>query len=288
MGKSRNIDDRGLKLKVERIMLEEYLNKGIKDVISEFPAVADILEQYNIGCAPCTEGSCLLKDIVDVHNLSPEDEKALMAQIAEVVDSGRPVEVPAARKIPRAKSKDREYSPPLKKLVDEHVLIKELVGWIPGIVENLDLESEEGKRLVLRTADFIRFYADKYHHAKEEQILFKCFDENSEILKTMCEEHEKARGHVRAVLEAVEKKDKDAVAEHLEAYRELLTEHIRKEDEILYPWMDRNLSVTQVGQLFCEFAEVDEKMDQDVIDGCRKFVVELEKEMSRQTKEVTK
>jgi hemerythrin-like domain-containing protein len=272
-------------------MLEDYLNKGIKDVISEFPAVADILEQYNIGCAPCTEGACLLKDIVDVHNLSPEDEKALMAQIAEVVDSGRPVKAPApvTRKTPPAKPKDRAYSPPLKRLVDEHVLIKRLVEWIPRIIETLDLESEEGRRLVLRTVDFIRFYADKYHHAKEEQILFKkYFDANSEILKTMCEEHEKARSHVRAVLEAVEKKDKDAVAEHLEAYHELLTEHIRKEDEILYPWIDRNLSVTQVGQLFSEFTEADEKMDQDVIDGCRKFVVELEEEMSRLTKKVTK
>jgi phosphoglycerate dehydrogenase-like enzyme len=31
--------------------------------------------------------------------------------------------------------------------------------------------------------------------------------------------------------EAVRRKDRQAVAEHLTAYRELLTEHIRKEDE---------------------------------------------------------
>jgi len=31
--------------------------------------------------------------------------------------------------------------------------------------------------------------------------------------------------------------------------------HIRKEDEILYPWMDRNLSTAQVGALFSKFAE---------------------------------
>lgn len=271
-------------------MLEEYLNKGIKDVISRFPAVADILEQYNIGCAPCTEGSCLLKDIVDVHGLSPEDEKALMAQIAEVVDPGRQVEVsvPAVKKIPQAKPKEREYSPPLRRLVDEHVLIKRLLGLIPKVIENLEVESEEGRQLILQTVDFIRFYADKYHHAKEEQILFKYFEENSEILKTMCEEHEKARGHVRAVLEALEKGDKSTIVEHLSAYRELLIEHIRKEDEILYPWMDRNLSVTQVGELFSRFAEAEEKMDKDVIDRCKRFVIELEEKMSRLTKEVTK
>jgi hemerythrin-like domain-containing protein len=136
--------------------------------------------------------------------------------------------------------------------------------------------------------DFIRFYADKHHHAKEEQILFGYFDENSDILKAMHQDHEKARGHVKAVLEAMEKRDKDAIVEHLSAYRELLIEHIRKEDEILYPWMDKNLSVTQVGELFSAFAEADEKTDKNVIDRCERFVIEFEEEMSRLTKEVTK
>lgn len=274
---------------MERIMLEEYLNKGIKDVISRFPAVADVLEQYNIGCAVCTEGSCLLKDIVDVHGLAPEDEKALMEQIAEIVDPGRRVEAPAhvVKKIPQAKPKKREYSPPMKKLVDEHVVIKRLVGLIPKVIENLDVESEEGRQRVLQTTGFIRLYADKYHHAKEEEILFTYFDENTDILKAMRQDHENARDHVRAVLEALDQGNKERIAEHLSAYGELLTEHIQKEDEILYPWMDRNLSLTQVGELFSRFAEADEKTDKNVIDGCERFVIELEEEMSRSTKEVT-
>lgn len=269
-------------------MLEEYLNKGIKDVISSFPEVGDILEQYDIGCVPCTVGTCLLKDIVAIHNLSEEDERILMASIAAVIEPGRPVTIPAINRNRQAKPKQITYSPPLKRLVDEHVLIKKLVGLIPKLIENLQVESEEGRQLVLQTVNFIRFYADKYHHAKEEEILFRYFDEDSDILKTMHQEHEEARSHVRAVLEALEKRDKDTIAEHLNAYRELLAEHIRKEDEILYPWMDRNLTVTQVGELFSAFAEVEEKMDINVIDGCRRFVIELEEEMSHPTKEVKK
>jgi hemerythrin-like domain-containing protein len=264
------------------------MNKGIKDVISRFPAVADILEQYNIGCAPCTEGSCLLKDIVDIHNLSPEDERALMAQIAEVIDSGRQVQMPAVKTSPQAKPKDVQYSPPLRQLVDEHVLIKRWLALIPKFVENLDVESPEGRRLVLAAVDFIRSYADKYHHAKEEEILFKYFDEDSDILRTMRLDHEKARGHVRAVLEALERRDRNAIAEHLNAYGELLAGHILKEDEILYRWMDRNLSVTHVGELFSKFAEAEGKMDKDVIDRCKTFVVKLEEETQESKKKVTK
>jgi len=269
-------------------MWEEYLNKGIKDVISEFPDVGDILEEYNIGCVACTVGTCLLKDIVEIHNLSEEDEQTLMARIANVIEPGRPVTITAAKTKRHAKPKQVTYSPPLKRLVDEHTLIKKLVGLLPQVIDNIQVESEEGRKLILQTVNFIRFYADKYHHAKEEEILFRYFDENSDILKAMRQEHDEARSHVRAVLEALDNKDKNAIAEHLNAYHNLLTEHIRKEDEILYPWMDRNLTVTQVGELFSAFAEVEEKMDKNVIDKCRRFVIELEEEMSHPMKEVKK
>ena len=61
-----------------------------------------------------------------------------------------------------------------------------------------------------------------------------------------------------AILEGLEQKNKTTVAEHLLAYRALLTEHIRKEDEILYPWMDSHLSTRQVGELYSKFNEADE------------------------------
>jgi hemerythrin-like domain-containing protein len=103
----------------------------------------------------------------------------------------------------------------------------------------------------------VRSYADKFHHAKEEDILFKYFDAELDILKVMHNDHETGRAHVRAVLEAVEKRDRTHFSEHLNGYRDLLTEHIKKEDEILYPWMDRELSDRQIGQLFSQFNETD-------------------------------
>jgi len=124
----------------------------------------------------------------------------------------------------------------------------------------LDVESDGGRQLILDGIDMIRSYADRYHHAKEEDILFKYFDENSQILQVMYEDHTTGREHVKAMLEALERKDKNSLGKHLMAYRELLTEHIKKEDEILYPWMDRNLSTTQIGELFSKFNEVDEQM----------------------------
>jgi hemerythrin-like domain-containing protein len=238
--------------------MEAYLNKGIKEVIDEFSEVEKILDEYGIGCGPCSVGTCLLKDIVEIHALPAEKEQEMMARVAKIIYPDRVIEFPQTQRKTEDEIKEIRYSPPMKKLVDEHVLIKRWVALIPEVLNNLDVDSEEGRQILLDGVDFIRSYADKYHHAKEEEILFKYFDEDLDILKVMHEDHEQGRSHVRAILEAIERRDRSAIAEHLNAYRELLTEHIKKEDEILYPWMDRNLSDTQIGKLFSEFKTTDE------------------------------
>src|SRR3989338_6912108 len=237
--------------------MEEYLNKGIKDLITEFPKVADILNEYNIGCVPCNVGSCLLKDIVEIHNLPIEDERELMKRIAKVIYPDRDVKILEIKRKIKAKPGEIKYSPPIKRLVDEHTLIKKWIDLIPTVVETVDVESAAGRQLIMDGLDFIRFYADKFHHAKEEEILFEYVDENLDIIKTMLQDHETGRGHVKAVLEALKSNDEAAVSEHLTGYKDLLTEHIKKEDEILYPWIDRNLFTKQVGELFSRFNEAE-------------------------------
>jgi hypothetical protein len=65
--------------------LDDYLNRGIKDIIVSHPQVVDILNDYGIGCGACDVGTYLLKDIVSLHPLSKEQEQALMKKIAEVL-----------------------------------------------------------------------------------------------------------------------------------------------------------------------------------------------------------
>jgi len=261
--------------------MEEYLNKPIKEIIAQYPEVEDVLNDYDIGCGPCNVGICLLKDIVAIHRLSDDQEQQLMAGIASAIDPEQEIKIPKKEKKSETQSREFKYSPPMKKLVDEHVLIKRWIALIPEFVENLDIESEKGRRLVLDGIDMIRSYADKYHHAKEEEILFKYFDENADILKVMHADHTQARSLVKEMLAAVERRDQKTIAENLMAYRELLTEHIRKEDEILYPWMDNQLSTRQVGELFSKFDEVDRQIDVSPVKYAD-FIDQLEKKFEKQ------
>lgn len=258
-------------------IMEKYLNAPIKEIITKFTEVGRILEEYNIGCVPCSVGSCLLKDIVAIHNLAADLEAQLMFRIEKALYPERNVKKPEGKPFPRKTSAaDIKYSPPLKRLVDEHALIKKFLALIPAFLEKIDLESGAGQRMILTALDFIRFYADKFHHAKEEDILFGYTDKNLDIIKTILQDHDTARGHVKAIAEAVKSKDKKTVVERLSAYRDLLTEHIKKEDEILYPWIDRNLSLRQVGELFASFDAAEEKMDKRMLARCKKFALETE------------
>jgi hemerythrin-like domain-containing protein len=259
--------------------MDQFLERGIKSIIDQFPAVGDLLSEYGIGCVPCEVGTCLLKDIVEIHDLSPDDEYDLMVRMAKIVLPGRDVTITRRQREKSNTASGPKYSPPLKKLVYEHRWIKRFLALAPRVITDLDLDDERDRKRIADSLNFIRVYADSFHHAKEEEILFKCFDEKLEILQVMLADHDRARAHVKAIGQAVQERDEDGVRRNLEAYRALLTDHITREDDILYPWMDRNLSDNQVGVLYRDFAIVDGRFVAETAE-CEAFILALENELT--------
>lgn len=155
-------------------------------------------------------------------------------------------------------------------------MIKRLLALIPTIVDYIESSIKVDKDLVLQCVDFIRTYADKYHHMKEEDILFRYVDEKADIIQVMYKDHDTGRGYIRLVVEGAEKGDKALIKENMLAYRELLTQHIKKEDEILYPWIDRQLSTTQVGEMFRKCNEADASVGEELPKKYEKFICDLE------------
>jgi len=65
--------------------MEQYLAMEIKSVIEAYPEVGEILDRYGIGCVSCSIGTCLLKDVVQLHALPPESEAEMMALVERVI-----------------------------------------------------------------------------------------------------------------------------------------------------------------------------------------------------------
>ena len=237
--------------------MEAYNNKGIKDIITEFPQVADILEEYGIGCGPCTVGICLLKDILDIHKMAPEKEQELMSRIEAAIYPERDIKVTHPVETAQTTPEPHVFSPPMQLLVDEHVVIKRWLALIPSVVARLDLETDEGVKTVLDGIDFIQSYADRLHHGKEEDILFSYFDDSEKIFQVIYEDHRIARSYVQKMRGSIQAKDPAALSQHLTDYALLLAEHIKKEDEILFPWLDKKLTEEQTMELNLKFDQED-------------------------------
>ena len=139
---------------------------------------------------------------------------------------------------------------PIGLLMREHRLIEKMV-------EKLKNEKESVKNGRVNTdfldtaIDFFRTYADKTHHGKEEDILFrelenkKTSSEHKQIMHELIQEHITARNTVKSLIEAKErylKADKDSINEIeglLSKLIELYPTHISKEDKrFFYSAMD--------------------------------------------------
>ncbi|MHB0994880.1 MAG: hemerythrin domain-containing protein [Elusimicrobiales bacterium] len=260
--------------------MDKHLDRNIKDIIAEFPAAGAALQARGIACVSCGAGTCRLRDIVDMHNLSPEAETALMRALALAIDpaGGLHVPEPAPRARPAGGPK---YSPPLRRLVEEHALIKRVLAALPGFLAVTDLSSPAGAARAREIIRFIRSYADRHHHAKEERILFRLFDPGLDVIKAMEREHETGREHVREAAAALDAGNGPGAAKALATYRELLLDHIKKEDEVLYPWMDRNLSMKQVGNLSESFNAADAAAPAGEIPACERIAAALAGEAAR-------
>ncbi|QEM68700.1 cation-binding protein [Geobacter sp. FeAm09] len=150
-------------------------------------------------------------------------------------------------------------------LVNEHRLILRMVALLERNARRTAAGAYDEWQFYLDGTDFIRTYADRFHHAKEEDVLFAALLENGmprehSPVAAMLLEHDQGRRHVGA-MEAAAKEAAAGnggcaalVAEHALAYAELLRAHIAKEDGILYPLAERLIPARLKSSLIAGYA----------------------------------
>ena len=122
---------------------------------------------------------------------------------------------------------------PIEKLMTEHQNILRGLDLLERAAAQLERGDQVSPAFFNGMVDFIREYADKYHHAKEESILFVRMSEvgfSPEMgpVAVMLHEHIKGRGYVSELAKAGEKYaagDRTAIPDIVKnamAYAELL------------------------------------------------------------------
>jgi len=173
-------------------------------------------------------------------------------------------------------------------LVQEHESILKVIEITQTILSDND-HSKVNLEHVEQIIDFIRNFADKYHHLKEEDMLFvemvkQGMSNDVGPIAVMLADHDAGRKYIKQALEAVEKfktGDYSAFAliqRNLLNYCELLTGHIFKENNILYPMAGRIVPETILQSMSADFDKANHTTrDNEYFDKYLKLVDELEK-----------
>jgi hemerythrin-like domain-containing protein len=159
---------------------------------------------------------------------------------------------------------------PIEKLKAEHQIILRGIGLLEDGADRLERGDIVAPEFFTLAIDFIRNYADKYHHAKEEDILFirmgeHGFTSNSGPIAVMLYEHEKGRLYISNLAQATDQfASKNGgptldIIQNARNYAELLRQHIHKEDMVLYPMAENILGAEGVNSMQPAFQKVEEE-----------------------------
>lgn len=157
---------------------------------------------------------------------------------------------------------------PTETLKAEHRVIEQVLDITQGAARRLLAGTEVDPDLFWKAADFFRNFADRLHHGKEEDLLFaklaeKGIPREGGPIGVMLAEHDTGRAHVRAMAAAAKRHAQGnaaagrEAARHALAFVELLTAHIQKEDQVLFPLADRVLTPEDQVELERAFEQVE-------------------------------
>lgn len=126
--------------------------------------------------------------------------------------------------------------------MEEHDAIKLMLKILDAVCKKIQLGEKVEFEHLDQILEFLRTFADKCHHGKEESLLFPAMEKagiprESGPIGVMVREHEIGRKFIKDLSNAISdyKRSKiDAtpkIVEIAKSYIELLTQHIEKEDE---------------------------------------------------------
>ncbi|HYE81452.1 MAG TPA: hemerythrin domain-containing protein [Clostridia bacterium] len=154
-------------------------------------------------------------------------------------------------------------------LVEEHKYIKMVLKEIRRQCITIVHGGRVDYQLFYNVIDFVRNFADKYHHKKEEDRLFNIMAEQlglgveSGPIAGMLVEHDLGRSHIMDLEKALRECEKgnadakvDIIANAI-GYEQLLLKHIEKEDNAIYRHAERRLSRETLEKLDEEFEAVE-------------------------------
>ena len=165
--------------------------------------------------------------------------------------------------------------------------------WIERVITDMrarlagSSRSGVDSQYVTRVVDFLRTYADRCHHGKEEDILFKVLAEKDldpslkQTMDRLVADHQWARATTgllaaaNASLEAGDQASREVVHRLLDALAAFYPEHIQLEDKAFFRSAMTYLQIDEQAAMLKTFTEFDASL---IHEKYRRLVLELKAE----------
>jgi hemerythrin-like domain-containing protein len=173
------------------------------------------------------------------------------------------------------KEKSERRMMPIGPMMIEHRLIERMIGVMKTELDRFLEERKADPELILTFVDFVRTYADRCHHGKEEDILFRelskkdLSEEHRDTMKQLVKDHKWAREQTRDLVEATEKYSAGdegmflIITARLKALTEFYPTHIEKEDKHFFLPVMRYFSQEEKDAMLQEGFEFDQGLIHD-------------------------
>jgi len=154
----------------------------------------------------------------------------------------------------------------------EHRLIEKMIALVREQLPLIQERDQVDPVLIDTVVDFVRTYADRTHHGKEEEILFRDLatkamsPRDQRVMQELIEEHRYGRSVVAKLVQAKQdylQGQQDALPRIVEQLRALVAfypKHIEKEDKDFFPNSERYLSEPEQQAMLQGFWEFDRQM----------------------------
>jgi hemerythrin-like domain-containing protein len=154
----------------------------------------------------------------------------------------------------------------------EHRLIERMIRQLKQQLDKVGSQKKVDPVFIDVAVDFIRNYADRCHHGKEEDILFRDLakkdlsDEHRAVMEELLDEHVRARKATRSLLDGKERYlagDGDALNDIVDAMTWLVKfypVHIEKEDRQFFMPVMGYLTKQEQHMMLQEFYEFDRNL----------------------------
>lgn len=138
----------------------------------------------------------------------------------------------------------------------EHEVILQALGILERAADVLAAGQPLNESILADLGQFLRTFADRCHHGKEEDQLFPAMRAKGMggTLAVFLEEHEEGRGYLRTLASGASQAERAAAARR---YVGMLREHIERENEVLFPLADGLFSAEEHGALARAYEDVE-------------------------------